>query len=95
MGSPPPGPVPGEPGLVVVRVDGTPEREHEARELLLHRADEPVDLGPSVRVGQRVGVAAVLGPHLVDELASPRSVRLVPRGDVTLDHLLHRFSLRR
>ena len=47
------------------------------------------------RVGQRIGVAAVLGPQLVDKLAPPRSVRLVPRGEVALDNLLHRISLRR
>ena len=82
--------MPGEPRLLVVRVDRAAEREHEVRELLLDRADEPVDLVPPARVGQRVGVAPVLGPQLVDELASPRSIRLVPRGEVPLDHL-HRF----
>ena len=67
--------VPAEPGLVVVRVDRAAEREHQARELVLHGADEPVDLRPPVGVGERVGIAAVGRPQRVDEpAAAPGSV---------------------
>ena len=94
IGSPPRPQVPAEPGLVVVRVDRAAEREHQVRELLLHGADEPVDLLPPVGVGERVGVAAVGRPQRVDEPAAAPRVRLVPGGDVTLDDLLHLISLR-
>jgi hypothetical protein len=65
------------------------ESEHQTSELVLRRTDERVDLLPAVSISQRVRVARVLGPQLIDELpASPR-VGLVPDGDLPLSYVLH------
>ncbi len=54
--------VPAEPGLVVVRVDRPAEPEHQPRELVLHGADEPVDLFPpgGVDLAELTALAAAL-----------------------------------
>ncbi len=58
------------------------EGEHQAGELPLRRADQRVDALAPGDGGQRVGVAAVLGPRLVDQLPAGGRVGLVPGGEV-------------
>src|SRR6266700_2042924 len=85
---------PGEPGLPVVAVHRAEQGETEAGELFLHRGDGGVDgLAPG-RLAERVGVARVRGPYLVDELAAQARVGLVPAGDVPLDDFTHRIPPR-
>src|SRR5215469_12635193 len=81
---------PGEPGLAVVGVHRVEQRECEAGELRLDGGDRRVDGGAPVRFGERVDVAGVRCPHLVDQLAAKLRVGLVPAGDVALDDVVHR-----
>jgi SAM-dependent methyltransferase len=79
---------PAEPGLVVVRVDGTVEREREARELLLDRPDGGVDRVAALGDGERVDVRPVLRPQVGQRPPAGRAVPLVPRRDVPLSDVL-------
>src|SRR6185437_12766932 len=81
--------VPGEPGLIVVGVNRPGQAEHEAGELALDGGDGGVDLVAALNVGQRVDVAGVGVPHLIDQLAPGRRVGLVPAVQVAGDDVVH------
>src|SRR5262249_30692667 len=76
---------PGEPGLGVMSVHRAEQREHKPGELRLRGGDHRVDRVAPVRLGQRIDIARLARPQLIDHLAAALRVRLVPAGDVTLD----------
>jgi hypothetical protein len=72
--------VPRETRLVVVGVGRAGRPEHPAGEPGLDGGDEPVELFVAGDVGQRVGVADVVGEHLLDQRAAGGGVGGVPGG---------------
>jgi hypothetical protein len=74
-------------------VDRPGEGEDKAGELRLRGGDQRIDRVPPVRLGQGIGVARLVGPQLIDQLAAALRVGLVLAGDVALDDFLHRAFL--
>jgi DNA-binding HxlR family transcriptional regulator len=76
------GQVPGEAGLAAVAVDRSGEAEQVPGEHRLGPGDHSGDLVMPGHVGQRVGVAAVLGPQFRDGLDAKPGVLFVPGREV-------------